>query len=514
MVTKGTTQVLMICLDGAEPHLIEQWMNDNTMSNLKCLSDRGIYSRLASTADLLAGSPWPTFFTGTNPADHGMYHSRQWRADRMHHSQVSPDWLRLRPFWREFSETGHRVIAVDVPMTFSPDALNGVEISSWASHDRLVPPSTYPTSILDSITEEVGKPPKRLEVWGPMRVKSLFKLRDHLIQVTNRVTELTKWLMSRENWDLFIVSFGATHTGGHKLWDLSGAYGDILPSERIEFSHALQLVYKSCDEAVGKIVEAVGDQVTILIFSLHGMGPNSSRNHILQKMLDLTMGKKEKLGNNSQIQRWQKSIPIEWKYDLSHIFKRLPRLRRSRSIREQERESKIKWDGIQAFSIIADLQGYIRINLRGREADGIVEPGKEYNMLCNNIMQGLRTFVDADSYEPIVESVTRSDQLYKQGSRVSYLPDLIVSWASSKAAKHRTIKSPIYGFIKWPTPGRNPNGRSGNHRKYGFILATGNNCKPLLRKKDPHILDLAPTVYSLFNVPKPVWMCGNTILIN
>jgi len=55
--------------------------------------------------------------------------------------------------------------------------------------------------------------------------------------------------------------------------------------------------------------------------------------------------------------------------------------------------------------MVSDLQGYIRINMRGREALGIVEPGDEYDWLCSKIAEGLATFVDADTKEPVVESV-------------------------------------------------------------------------------------------------------------
>ncbi|NIU26395.1 phosphodiesterase, partial [candidate division KSB1 bacterium] len=84
--------------------LIERWINDGTLPNLERLRANGAYGRLASTADWLSGSPWPTFFTGKTPAHHGLYHYKQWRSDIMRHIPPSPEWLPLRPFWRQLSE--------------------------------------------------------------------------------------------------------------------------------------------------------------------------------------------------------------------------------------------------------------------------------------------------------------------------------------------------------------------------------------------------------------------------
>jgi len=504
MSTNRPAPVLMIALDAAEPHLVEQWMNDGTLPNLKRHHARGVFTRLASTADWLAGSPWPTFYTGTTPADHGLYHYLQWQADQMRPIRPSPDWLPLRPFWRDLSEIGHRVITIDLPMKFPPEPFNGVEIYGWATHDRLAPPASYPPSMMDWVRREFG-PPLSDEVWGSQRVKSLFQLRDQLIRATCRVADLAKALINRETWDLFMVGFGATHRGGHKLWDLSGAWGDIRPGDRTEFSHALRDVYVACDAAVGRLVEAAGDGVTVLVFSLHGMGPNTSRVYLLPTMLDRILGKEAKSGTRARLRRLKETIPLEWLYRMSRV---LPL-----SLRDKLGRLKggIYWPVTPAVSLVADLQGYVRINLRGREAAGIVEPGEDYDRLCADIIEGLSTFVDADTGKPVVESVMRIDQLFAQGPRRNYLPDLLVRWASSPAKNHRAIVSARYGSIPWVTPGLNPGGRSGNHRPDGFLLAAGDRIQPNLRIEDAHILDLAPTVCALLNVPKPAQMCGNVL---
>ena len=134
---------------------------------------------------------------------------------------------------------------------------------------------------------------------------------------------------------------------------------------------------------------------------------------------------------------------------------------------------------------------------------GIVEPGEEYDRLCRLISEGLKTFVDADSGEPVVDRIATPHELYGQGPRSTLLPDLIVRWAESPASGHRAIESSRYGRIPWPTPGRHPSGRSGNHRSDGFLVAAGPHIRPGGVLGQAHIVDVAPTLYALFGLGIP-----------
>ena len=504
--------VVMIGLDSAEPRLIERWINDGTMPNLKRLRSRGSYGRLASTAGWLAGSPWPTFYTGTLPSDHGMYHLPQWRAEQMRLDNPRSDWLPLLPFWRRLGKTGHRVVAVDVPMAYPPEPFNGVEVYGWATHDRDAragarecATTSYPPSVMNSIHCKGGRERSPLgeEIWGIEHPLALLRLRDQLIESAYNVADLAKALMQEEAWDLFIVCFGATHRGGHKLWDHSGSWGTKGAGE---LSHALRDVYVACDSAVGQLVGTVGNRATIIVFSVHGMGPNVDRSGVLPIMLARVLGKE---AAHSPLQRLVHMVPGEVRY-LASSTQPLSSLYKLYTWRTQRRRKLISvdWASTPAFCLPADKEGYIRVNLRGRESAGIVEPN-DYDRLCETIADGLETFVDADTGQRIVESVDRIDRIFKQGLRLNNLPDLIVRWVSSPAANHRLIVSARYGSIPWATPGRHPTGRSGNHRAEGFLIAVGDRFQPDSRVEGGHILDLAPAIYALLNAPKPIEMRGN-----
>ena len=139
-------------------------------------------------------------------------------------------------------------------------------------------------------------------------------------------------------------------------------------------------------------------------------------------------------------------------------------------------------------------------------------PGAPYQQLCDEIAAGLASFVDADSGEPVVAEIGRRDDLFGAGDRRDHLPDLVVRWSERPAAAHRQISSPRHGRIAWPSPGHVASGRAGNHRPTGFLLAAGDGIAAGRSIENGHILDLAPTVHALLDLPVPAAMRGRPLL--
>src|SRR6202007_1830919 len=86
-------RLLLIGLDAADIQLVERWTADGSLPNLAALRAQGTTSALTPSARYLTGSPWPTFYTGRPPSDHGIYHDFQWRQERMAFAAPSTDWL-------------------------------------------------------------------------------------------------------------------------------------------------------------------------------------------------------------------------------------------------------------------------------------------------------------------------------------------------------------------------------------------------------------------------------------
>jgi predicted AlkP superfamily phosphohydrolase/phosphomutase len=332
--------------------------------------------------------------------------------------------------------------------------------------------------------------------------------RDEVVKVARRVSDLCVELIRGEPWDLFFASFASVHRGGHRLWALHNIVDSLSAEDRIELADALHLVYEACDQVVGRLLDAAGPDVTVMVFSLHGMGPNSSKTILLPEMLRRVVedvSTDAVRSDSGLLRRLREILPGEFRH---RVKSALP-VRIRHWLTAFWRMKEMDWSRTRAFSLIADTQGWIRINLKGREALGIVEPGEEYDRLCARIANGLRTFVDADTGQAIINNIVRSNQVF-EGERSDQLPDMIVQWSELPAARLRAVVSPRFGKIDWPTPGQNPEGRSGNHRPEGMLIAAGEGVKSGTIN-GAHILDLAPTILTMLGFPIPPDMEGKAL---
>ncbi|HEY7462747.1 MAG TPA: alkaline phosphatase family protein [Gemmatimonadota bacterium] len=495
----------MIGLDAADPILVERWTADGTLPNLRALMAAGASGRLASSALHLAGSPWPTFYTGQPPSVHGIYHDAQWRHERMELASPAAGWLPVQPFWRAL-EGGLDVIAYDVPFTASLEPFPGTEIANWAVHDKLVPPASHPAELLAEVRRRFGEWPMSQETFGRSRLEELLGLREHLLENTRRSTELALWLLQRP-WKLAIIALSAIHRGGHRLWDRSSVEGEIPPGPGEVFDGALRDLYVACDRAVGELVAAAPD-AAVVTFSVHGMGINSARHDLLDGMLSRILANGEgSPPSRGLLRRAGEALPLGWRRALTT---RIPSRLRDR-IMTRWQTGGLDWARTPAFSLRADLQGYVRLNLVERELRGIVPPG-EYSSLCDRIAEGLAGFRDADTGEPFIEEIHRVDRLFTHGARRDRLPDLIVRWKYTLAAPHRKVAAPGLGVVERSTPGRIPGGRSGNHRGEGFLAVRGPGVPAGVRLREGSRLeDLAPTVLALLGARARVPLAGRPI---
>jgi predicted AlkP superfamily phosphohydrolase/phosphomutase len=168
------------------------------------------------------------------------------------------------------------------------------------------------------------------------------------------------------------------------------------------------------------------------------------------------------------------------------------------------------WRTTRAFALPMDHAGYVRVNLRGREPQGIVPP-EEYPALCEEIAQGFLGFRDAVSGRPIVRRVHRVDELAPLDAPARRrLPDLVVEWADVPPGAAPVLRSDRLGELRWSSP-RLPSGRAGNHQPDGWFVATGPGIEPGPTAAVHPIVDLAPTVYRWLGLEPDPAFAGRAI---
>jgi predicted AlkP superfamily phosphohydrolase/phosphomutase len=138
----------------------------------------------------------------------------------------------------------------------------------------------------------------------------------------------------------------------------------------------------------------------------------------------------------------------------------------------------------------------IRINLVGREPEGKVQPGPDYQQFCDVLEKDLLDIINVQTGKPVVQRVIRTADCYS-GEYLAHLPDLLVEWDEEDPIP--AVFSKKFGTIS--TNFWHP--RTGHHRPGGMFLAFGPAVQPGLLDRTVSLMDFAPTIAQLLNVSLP-----------
>lgn len=508
---RSKSPVLMIGLDAAEFGLAKTLCAEGKLPTLASLLQQGTSGALETEAASFAGGVWPSFFTSKKVPWHGIYHNKLWRQANMRCETPDAAWLSEEPFWQDLDRQGYRVAILDVPMTVTPPRLaHGIQIAGWGTHD-LIAEGCWPGSLWQELKSEFGRPLMPREMFGPQSGRTLTRLMDALLSATEQMTKLSISLLTRDRWDLFLVVFGAPHRAGHYLWDLSQIDSERLSvQDRQRLEGALVQIYQACDTAVARLIEGAPADTKILVFAVHGMNRNpgwSDRfSDILSRIQQVDEATPVKQGLLYQVKRM-----IPWQL-AREITSRLPQSVLDRVLKLWS-ANMYDWATTRYFPLPMDHAGYLRINLKGREAQGLVEHGAEYDALCDALAEAFMSFRTVDGGEPIVQQVHRMDGIAPpDASYRDVLPDLVIVWNALSAIDVRAIRSDRYGEIRWDDGGKLQSGRCGNHSPRGWFLATGPGIPAGLTVDKRHAVDLVPTVLEWLGAQRTPQLQGSPIV--
>ena len=479
-------RVIMIGLDAASLDFIAA--SRGALPNLARLLDAGVAYRLKSAGgDLFPASVWPSFYTATHPGEHGVYYPLQWDETTMSLRPLS-DLLYCEPFWYDLERRGYRVTAVDVPVTWRSRLQRGVEITDWAPHEPMQGFSVQPPGLEREIRREFGAARFGPEIPVRKTKRQLATLRDEVIASAGRKGALIEWLARRADWDFLIAVFSETHRGGHLFWPQQQA-GDA-PIDLPE--GALVDCYRAVDRALGNIIDVSLDGRTMLVlFSVHGMGPNRSQEHFTRHIMERVNDRFAAESGRSAPPRRPRSLMRVLRERLpariQHAIGRAVPLSWKDGVVNRAITGGYDWAETPGLAILGSVTGYVRLNLRGRETAGMLEPGSDaharYMRAICEAFAGCRI---ADTGEPLISATSLTPETFA-GARSHFLPDLVVSWGDR--APVARIDSDVFG----PITVHPPTGRSGNHRAEAFALVVG--AESGRGHRTPRdIVDLAPMV--------------------
>jgi predicted AlkP superfamily phosphohydrolase/phosphomutase len=543
-----------IGVDAAEWSLVEQLLEAGELPHLAALRSRAAVAQLDDPEDYRTGLVWEHFLTGRGAAA-----NRRWAA-----VEFDPDTYEVwqegarpaRPFYG--GEDAPRSVVFDVPYAPLAHPANGAVVAGWGGHDPGYPRASVPAGLLRQIDERFGPHPACNNdyeiVW--YRPDAIDALADALIVGTRRRVDASLWLLEQTpGWELFVTVLSEPHSAGEQLWHgVDPAHPTASAPTAAQAGRRLREVYRAVDDAVGRLVAGLPDDTTLVVFSMHGMSTNLAdvaSMVLLPELLHRLEGRAPQLrvtvddawsrdgspplvpsgGWTPHLRRLvgprpgvpTRAIgrlrgalarrgtaassaggfvgalghPIAAETDLEPADIGVPRSSVAWQIPLLYREW---WTSSRAFALPTFYDGRIRLNVRGRERDGVVDPA-DYVAVIDQLERELQACRDVRTGEPVVAGVDRLriDEPMAAGGPDA---DLQVRWAVASDA----IEHPRVGRIG-PVPFR----RTGGHSPAGFAMVAGPGIEPadLGRRA---ALDVPATILALLDRRIPAEFEGRPLL--
>ena len=299
------------------------------------------------------------------------------------------------------------------------------------------------------------------------RTNGVFRDDEYLKQATLVLEERLALLeYAVENYDdgLLFFYFSSSDLQSHMFWWDSDERHPTrsAPEAQSLYAHVKSL-YRKLDEVIGDLEERYGSRATIMVMSDHGFA-NFGRQFNL----------------NSWLREYGYLNPGE-----------------CTSIMED-----VDWSRTRAYGL--GING-LYLNLKGRERDGIVEPGEERENLLNELVMQLESIKDFDG-SPVIRGAYRSDQIYS-GDATALAPDLIIGYHRGFRASWETCLGGLSKAVLLD----NDSAWSADHCTDALEVPGLLCCNQTIRSANPSLIDLAPTILDDFGLPTPASMTGRSL---
>lgn len=529
--------LIAIGLDSADPLLLDTWVSQGRLPNISRLREQGAYCSLRGPDLYLSEQAWTLVTTGCEAAQTG-YWSR-WKFDPRNYELRDTGaypFSERSPFYA-LGQT-YRCAIFDVPQTRICE-VNGVQVLAWGARSARTESGSEPPELIDQLSQKHGCHPAfdrdHASYWNPVAVAWLERA---LLKGIARRAAICLDLLGREPWDFFFTVFGETHSAGHFLWHLSQPH-PLHRWKRGVAGDPMLRVFQAVDRALGQILAARPD-ANVLLFSPEGMEANSvdlpSTVFLPELLYRLSYGSAGMAaGGRSggppppiwlpKALGWHRQV-YALRSDTHPVRRRLRRWLPMEAAGWWERANSPGpgpgypgsfgalfhqpamwysqlWPGMKAFALPSISHGYIRINVRGREREGLVS-ASDYKRFCDELSGHLQELRDARSGMPLVERIVRTRESPLESGPQVPDADLIVFYRSSPVD---VVDSPSFGRI-----GPVPYARTGGHANRGFAIIKATGFKEGSNLPPGEVRDLAPTILALLGAPLPEHLDGAPLM--
>lgn len=463
--SKRKKKVMVIGLDSAAPQLIfDQWLD--RLPNIRSLMGRGAYGPMRSCDPPITVPAWASMMSSKNPGRLGVYGFRN-RADYSYDnlSIATSNAIKEDRVWDILSRAGKKVILIGVPQTYPPKPVNGIMVTCFLT-PGIESHCTHPPEFKQEIEKLVGE---YLFDVKDFRSENKDKTLEQIYEMTKKRFTIAKHLLHKEEWDYFMMVEMGIDRIQHAFWK----YMDATHRKHVlgnPYENAIFEYYQYVDREIGELLAFADRDTTVFVVSDHGA---------------------KKMEGGICVNEW-------------FIQNNLLTLAEPVSSPMPLSKAKINWSATQVWGE-GGYYSRVFMNVKGREPQGIIDP-EGYEEYRNNLIKKIEAIPDHEG-KPIGTKVYKPEDLYPVVNEIA--PDLIVyfgdlSWRSVGSVGLNTLHT----FENDTGPD------DANHAQYGiFVMAPPNAGFSNHTLEGLQLMDMAPTILRLMDVPVPSDMEGHVVSI-
>jgi predicted AlkP superfamily phosphohydrolase/phosphomutase len=483
-------RLFVIGLDGATFDIITPLIKEGRLENISSLMEQGTWGELRSTIPAFSPVAWTSLVTGVNPGKHGItdafiHHLAEYRI-----SFVNSTYRKYKPIWSALNTFGNKTGIVNVPLTYPPEHVDGFIITGMFTPENAVD-FIYPPELKDILKRKFGK-----YIFEGVQSDKLERVLRTTYNVIDQHDDIALYLLDEHDLDFFFLVYVETDRIQHQFWKFMDEKNTTVSrKERKRYKNVIKDLYQRMDVSIGKILKQLRDEDTLMIVSDHGFGP-------LYKAFSLS---------NWLIEQgytvYNKNVKDRSSFALLKKVK--DRFLGGNAEKNEELNRylcNVDWKRTRAFT--EGAAGGIFINMEGRQKEGIISEGEEYERLCSEIANSLKEVIDPSTGIKVVEEVYLRKDIY-WGDKFDTAPDLVVvcsrgfhTISPSECSYYKIYNKDIFFTHKW----------SGRHEDNGIIIMKGPKIKKGYKLKGANILDVAPTILFLMDKPSSREFDGEILL--
>ena len=324
-----------------------------------------------------------------------------------------------------------------------------------------------------------------------------------LLRTVEAVGQAAVMLLKKSDWDLAFVVFKETDEVQHSFYDKP---------------EAMLRLYQAVDGIAGELLKLAGESAYTLVVSDHGGEPFEKRFNVVEFLrrsgyISVRLPRRRMstiLFHNAA--RVMAAARLQWMLDVPGARTLLEGLVRARvSSLGPDADSfyggQVEWSNTKAF--ISSGVG-IRLNLKGREPEGVVEP-EDYERVRDKIAAQLAGFRDPENGRTVFRYALPREKVLS-GAHVPDAPDIMclpdkgyLPTESLASFDPLSLTSSKGSLLSKTSPW------SGTHSPYGVVAVSGPGVQTA-EIKDARLEDIAPTILYAMGLPVPKGLDGRVLL--